>query len=1063
MVSDVVGAEAAPAVFLTGGATNFPVPHWDKYEFLELLGRGGMGAVYKASDRRLGRIVALKFISSDDPAMVQRFMQEARAQARLVHPHICKVHEVGVVDGKPYIAMEFVAGQTLDKSVRNLTLFEKLHILKDAAQAVHAAHEQGIIHRDLKPGNILVERLGDSEYRPVIMDFGLAREGGSSATHGLTESGAVMGTPAYMSPEQARGDAKRLDRRSDVYSLGATIYDVLSGKPPFEGQTVVNLLMKVLNESPYPLRSHNPEIPEAVELIVSKCLNKEPEQRYPSAQELATDLGRFLGAKRVVARRLSYSYRLLYWAKRNRAMSILATILVLSLLLFASYSVRTRIIALQREAQAKKEAALAQKLGQSVEGLEWLVRTAYLLPLHDTSYEKRLVRERMATITAELKGAENIGARLGAYVLGRGHLALHEWEEARAQLERAVQLGYSDVEIDYALGRIFGELYSKALEEARKSGDSSFFEKRKKELQAEYREPALYHLQKSRHLKTISSNYVDGLIDYYEQRYDAALLNAHMARRQLPWLYEAAKLQGDVYLTRALDLRDRGEPDQADKSFQAAIYHYEEAAAVGHSDHLVHEAMAEAWLRWEETDMLRGQDVRPKLKQALLAADRALEAAPKESYGHTKKAYAYYFQAQQFVHSGNYEQAKLSSQEQIAAARQAIAVNPQDVYAYDSAGLAYFQMAEIEASARRSPRQLLAQSYIFFENALKYKPRFPWAYNDYALSITVDALDRIRHNQDPTEAIAKSNRLAAAATNVDPSYLFAYNTKLINLSNQIRWVVEHGKSPQSLLTIVGNIESDIMNISEKYLAAKGNVGAIYYNAAKFEYDAERNAYYLINMANSKFRDLISLDSGIADAYAYISFGYALLAAQAVENHREPDAAIHEGLATVAMCQKNVRKSPDCQAAQALLLAAEAQWARQKGQPFLLRLKQAQELAKQATLQNSDSEELQLPLAQISYQLATALWTSEVRPLAQVNQGLAAAEHALQISAGWPRALAQKGALLLLRGKLENKKLQRREFLAAARHAFAEAFLGNSQLKRRYGDLAAEADRLWQDK
>ena len=1062
MVSDVVGAEPAAAAYMAGGVAGFPVAHWDKYEFLELLGRGGMGAVYKARDRRLGRIVALKFIASDDPAMVQRFIQEARAQARLVHPHICKVYEVGIVDNKPYIAMEFVAGQTLDKAIRNLGLFEKLHILKDTAHAVHAAHEQGIIHRDLKPSNILVERSGETGYRPVIMDFGLARDSGSSTTHGLTESGAVMGTPAYMSPEQARGDTKRLDRRSDVYSLGATIYDVLSGKPPFEDQTVVNLLLKVLNDSPRPLRSHDATIPEAVELIVSKCLNKEPEQRYETAQALAEDLARFLGAQRIVAKRLSYSYRLLYWSRHNRALSILAIVLAVSLLGFASFSVRSRIIDLKKEEQAKKEAALAQKLGQSVEGMEWLVRTAYLLPLHDTSYEKGLVRERMAAITAELAGAELIGARLGAYVLGRGHLALHEWDAARAQLGRAIQLGYQDAELDYALGRVLGELYSKALEDARKSGDNSFFEKRKKELKAEYLEPALSHLQKSRHKKTISPNYVDGLIDYYEQRYDAALLNAHMARRQAPWLYEAAKLEGDVYLNRALEQRDRGELDPADRSFAEAIRRYEEAASVGHSDHLVHEAMAEAWLRWEETDMLRGRDVEPKLKEALAAADRALEAAPKESSGHTKKAYAYYFQAQQFRHSGQLDKAGMISRKQIAAARQAIAVNPLDAYAYDSAGIACFGMAELEAAARRKPQEWLAQAYTFFEKALKIRPRFPWAYNDYALSLTVDALERIRHNQDPTEAIEKSSRLAAAAITIDPSYLFAHNTKLINLCYQTRWYVEHGKSPGGVLDSVKKIDSEVSRINDKYITAKGNVGVIYYYAAVFNFDNGFDVSELIDLSVSDFRELISVDPRITDAYAYISFGYALLAAQAAEERHDPDNSIRRGLETVKMCYQVVPKFPDCQGAEGLLRATEAGWARQQGRPFLASLKQAQLLGKQATQQNPDSEELQLPLAQISYQLAIAQWKSGARPLAQVKEGLAAADHALKISTGWPRALAQKGALLLLRAKLEIDKKQRRDSLAAARASFGEAFSGNPLLRRRFGGLSAEADRLWND-
>jgi serine/threonine protein kinase len=145
------GGSAPTSVLPT---TTFPAPHWDKYEFIETLGRGGMGAVYRARDRRLGRLVALKFIHGDDPGMIQRFLQEARAQARLDHPYICKVYEVGSVDNKPYIAMELVEGRTLDRASAQLSLPEKLQLLKEAAEALHSAHEQGIIHRDIKPSNI---------------------------------------------------------------------------------------------------------------------------------------------------------------------------------------------------------------------------------------------------------------------------------------------------------------------------------------------------------------------------------------------------------------------------------------------------------------------------------------------------------------------------------------------------------------------------------------------------------------------------------------------------------------------------------------------------------------------------------------------------------------------------------------------------------------------------------------------------------------------------------------------------------------------------------------------
>ncbi|HNN96488.1 MAG TPA: serine/threonine-protein kinase, partial [Pseudomonadota bacterium] len=272
--------------------SEYPVVRWDRYEFQKKLGQGGMGAVYKARDRRLGRDVALKFIRGGDPNMVMRFLQEARAQARIDHPHVCKVYEVGEVEGKAYIAMQYVDGHSLNRAAKDLSLTEKVLLMRQVAEAMHEAHRLGIIHRDLKPDNIMVERLTDGTLSPVVMDFGLARESGDN--RGLTESGAVMGTPAYMAPEQARGDVRTLDRRADVYSLGATLYDLVAGSPPFDAESIVDVLMQVMNEDAVPLRNRLPSVPSDLETIVMKCLRKEPGARYDSAKALADDLQRYI-------------------------------------------------------------------------------------------------------------------------------------------------------------------------------------------------------------------------------------------------------------------------------------------------------------------------------------------------------------------------------------------------------------------------------------------------------------------------------------------------------------------------------------------------------------------------------------------------------------------------------------------------------------------------------------------------------------------------------------------------------------------------------------------------
>src|SRR4030042_1569391 len=208
-------------------APEVPVECWERYEFIEFIGEGGMGSVYKARDPRLNRIVALKFLRGDDSRLVHRFMQEAIAQARVEHENVCKIFEVGDVRGNLYIAMQFIDGIPLKKACSLLTLAKKVQVMIQVAEGMQAAHRSGLIHRDIKPDNIMLEQTPEEKWHPYIMDFGLARE---QSTPGITVSGMIMGTPAYMSPEQARGEVRTLDSRTDIFSYGATMYELLCGQ-----------------------------------------------------------------------------------------------------------------------------------------------------------------------------------------------------------------------------------------------------------------------------------------------------------------------------------------------------------------------------------------------------------------------------------------------------------------------------------------------------------------------------------------------------------------------------------------------------------------------------------------------------------------------------------------------------------------------------------------------------------------------------------------------------------------------------------------------------------------
>ncbi|HEY2744383.1 MAG TPA: serine/threonine-protein kinase, partial [Polyangia bacterium] len=488
---DLEGAATLPpedAVDTVRGAppspTAPPVAQWDRYELLDLLGRGGMGVVYKARDRRLDRTVAIKFILGADPNLTMRLLREARAQARIDHPNVCRVYEVGEVEGRAYIALQFVDGEPLYRVAAKMTLDEKIAVLRDVAVAIHEAHRLGIVHRDLKPANIMIERAEDGRCVPIVMDFGLAREATIEA--GLTESGALIGTPAYMSPEQARGDLRAVDRRSDVYSLGATLYELLTGRPPFPDTSLAMALAKVIyHDAPAP-RSLVATIPVDLETIAVKCIAKDPQQRYASARALADDLSRYLDGEPILGRRPSLLQRLKLRARRNRALFAVGAWSAAIIVALGAFGVRAWILGRRERARTVERTRLAERLGQDANEIEWLLRAAYQLPLHDTRPERGVIRARMKMIAATRHDLGALGDAVVHDALGRGHLALHEWQAAADELARAAADGLDTPELHAARGRALGELYHRSLEEARRSGDKAWLAARQKELDAQY-------------------------------------------------------------------------------------------------------------------------------------------------------------------------------------------------------------------------------------------------------------------------------------------------------------------------------------------------------------------------------------------------------------------------------------------------------------------------------------------------------------------------------------------------------------------------------------------------
>lgn len=1023
---------------------------WERYQIVDFLGAGAMGTVFKAQDPRLNRFVALKFIKDADASreLALRFYREARSQAGIEHEYICKIYEVGEVEGQPYIAMQYIEGETLTTGRNKLSLPQKVQVIKLVAEALHAAHRQGMIHRDVKPGNIMIEPTVEGGVRPYVLDFGLADIIQNSG--GVVAAG-VEGTPAYMSPEQARGEQQVLDRRTDVYSLGATLYDLLAGQPPFGKGPNEEIFLSLLVAEAKPLHAVNTGIPSDLDAIVMKCLEKDPAERYPSARALADDLQRYLDGDAVAAKQANLFYRLQKKAQKNKIVVTTAILAVLSLLVFAVIFIRSRV-------QAAEQARRAQQFGQTIKEIEMFMRYANALPLHDTRLEKALIRDRMAGISRGLSGLDGEALALARYALGRGHLTLQENEKALEDLQAAYALGLQTPAVEYALGRTLGEIYNKQYKDIlRGSPKRRAIDKAR--IDTQYLAPALQHLQLSGGRHGESRPLAEGFVAYYNQQFEEAKAKAQEALQQEPWLYEAKKLLGDVYYASGRARQNKGLYSEARVDYRRAAELYHDAADMARSDSSIHAAEADMWVQVMDVDRTQGISPKEAFERALAAVDRAIVANSENDSAVRKKVWALTRWAE--YQSSHGEDLRGTARQAIAAGQQAISLNPFNALPQQQIGLAYLLMATYEHDHGIDSTAAENAAAAAFQKSLEINANFAWAWNDFGMlhSLRADWLASI--GQDYRSELDNSIGKLKHAIDADPDYFIAYSN-LVHLYQQMaRYEAEHGRTADMWIDRALETSTQSLQANPNYYQTYRNIASTHLLKAQLDTNSGKPMLAHLDKALENLNQAIKANPNDADSHRVLAEVYALQTEDALHRDTSADEALSRGLQAI---QRSVLISPsdvDSYLLQVRLLLLAAQADRRKTKVLPERLQEARGVAIRARDLNPRFPLSQVSVAEVNRAAAEWLLLHKKPATAEIADGMKALDEALLNNNGLSLAHAVRGALLVLAAKSAKDRAMRVDLAQQAVRSLKDALQKNPALGASYRAILGEAAQLGQ--
>jgi serine/threonine-protein kinase len=858
--------------------------------------------------------------------------------------------------------------------------------------------------------------------RPVLMDFGLARD--ALGPQRLTQTGVIMGTPHYMAPEQARGRARHLDRRADVYSLGAVLHELLAGKPPFDAENEVELLLAVLNQEPPPLRQLEPSIPLDLEVIVLKCLQKEPAQRYESALALAEDLGRYLRGEPIIARPASTLYRLRRLAQRHRAWVAVATLLLASLLFFLLLMVRSRQEQRAAAERAKAKEQLVTQLAQTVTELRLFLRVAYSLPPHDLRREQQLIKARLAQLEQQLQSSEASlkGAIEGA--LGQGYLVLGESALAQRHLEQALQLGNDLQSVHLALGEALGRIFEQKRDELRRTAAEDQLKPQIDALRRKYVARVRQELYKGGEAAAGSAGFVEALLRFYEsdspEALGKALAGARQAQQDTPWLLEPFDLEVKIRIEQLSAQLSRGqlEGKQQVAEVQATLARALDLARSYPSFYMSNNQFSLTMLRLALFSGMPPKEVESIYNLGVERAKVAITLLPDCGEAHDQLARLYSYWA--YLKTENSQEVGDLLQEGLKVITLADKLPPERAEHYFVRGRLLDALALEKWHEGASDLPELPQSIADIRKASNLDPGNVDYLNTLAVLTSLLAKWRQEHGGDSISMIKEAIATVERARALRPQLaIVRSNLAALRLDLALDYI-DHGIDPKSELRLALDELQAALAINPKLAAARDTELVATLVQLRQQLEAGQDITTQTVELGQRHRQMVQESPSRRQLWDGLLKNDLLYGEALLRQGRSPEPAIAAGLADL---QAGVR-------AASLLLGTQAEF---RGQLLLLRARWLLRTGKSplpvvaalaALPQVTPGPQCAGKLASIALNRAQ-LWrlvadwqSSHGQPAAEaIAQGLAAVAESDRLAGGvLTRAQAERGALLALKAQ-----------------------------------------------